>query len=159
MVASTATSESAALTRSMRPAFSSRYSGSRNGPTASSRIITGTAIRNTEPHQNQVSSTPPISGPIAPPAEKEDIQTPIAKVRSFGSGNMLLIRDSVDGASVAAEMPSSARAMISISAEVEKAARIDARPKKTAPISSNLRRPIRSPSVPIVSNAPAIMKP
>ena len=159
MVASTASSDSAALTRSMRPAFSSRYSGNRNGATASRSTITGTAIRNTEPHQNQVSSRPPISGPIAPPAEKLDIQTPMAKVRSFGSGNMLEISDSVDGASVAADRPSRARATISISALVEKAARIEPMPKAKAPIISSLRRPMRSPSVPMVISAPAIMKP
>src|SRR5688572_4892029 len=100
----------------MRPAFSSRYSGKSDGATASSSTITGTAIRNTDPHQNQLSSKPPISGPIAPPAEKLDIHMPIAKVRSFGSRNMLEINESVEGASVAADRPSNARATISNSA-------------------------------------------
>jgi hypothetical protein len=69
---------------------------------------------------------------------------------------MLLISDSVDGASVAAATPSSARAAISISALVEKAARTDAAPKPAAPISSRRRRPMRSPSLPIVISSPAI---
>jgi len=42
---------------------------------------------------------------------------------------------------------------------VENAARIEARPKPADPISSSLRRPIRSPSVPIVISQPATMKP
>ena len=46
-----AASDSSTLGTSIRPAFSSRYSGSRNGPTASSTTIAGTPIRNAEPHQ------------------------------------------------------------------------------------------------------------
>jgi hypothetical protein len=96
---------------------------------------------------------------MAAPAEKLAIQTPIATVRSFGSRNMLRISESVDGASVAAAIPSSARATISISALVEKAAKTEAAPNAAAPISSSLRRPIRSPSVPIVIRLPATRKP
>ena len=40
--------------------------------------MSGTASRNTEPHQNHSSSSPPISGPAAPPAEKAETHTPIA---------------------------------------------------------------------------------
>jgi hypothetical protein len=76
--ASTATSDSPALTRSSRPAAGSRYSGSTRGPSSSSSAITGTASKNTEPHQKRSSSTPPNTGPIAPPAEKLVIQIPIA---------------------------------------------------------------------------------
>ena len=112
----------AALIRSSLPASGSRYSGSSRGPTTSSSPITGSAGRNTEPHQKRSSSSPPISGPIAAPAEKLVIHTPIAKVRSRGWSNMLRISDSVDGASVAPATPSSARAAISISALVESAA-------------------------------------
>ncbi len=72
---------------------------------------------------------------------------------------MLKISDIVDGASVAPATPSSARAPISISALVENAARIDARPNAAAPIISSLRRPIRSPSVPIVISDPATRNP
>jgi MFS family permease len=46
-------------------AVGSRYSGSRNGPVASSSIITGTPIRNADPHQKYSSSAPPASGPTA----------------------------------------------------------------------------------------------
>ena len=72
---------------------------------------------------------------------------------------MLRISDSVDGASVAPAIPSSARVAISISALVEKAASTDATPNAAAPIISSRRRPMRSPSVPIVISEPATMKP
>jgi hypothetical protein len=99
----------------------SRYSGSRRGPTISSTTITGTLSRNTDPHQNISSITPPTSGPITPPSEKLVIQTPIAVVRCRGSRNMLRISDSVDGAMVAPATPSSARVTINISRVVENA--------------------------------------
>ncbi len=117
-----APSDSATLGRSMRPASGSRYSGSSRGPTTSSSTITGTATRNTEPHQKNSSSTPPTSGPIAAPAEKLAIHTPMANWRWCASWNMLRISDSVDGASVAPATPSSARVAISISALSENAA-------------------------------------
>ena len=49
--------------------------------------------------------------------------------------------ESVDGASVAPARPCSARATISISALVEKAARTEVTPKAAAPISSTLAAP------------------
>ena len=149
----------AALTRSRRPASGSRYSGSSRGPTASSSTITGTARRKTEPHQKRSSRSPPASGPIAAPAEKLVTHTAIATVRCPSSRNMLRIRESVDGARVAAATPSSAREAISISALVEKAATTEAAPKAAAPVSSSRRRPTRSPSVPIVMSRPASRKP
>ncbi len=65
----------------------------------------------------------------------------------------------VDGASVAPATPSRARIAISISALREKAAITDASANAAAPISSSLRRPIRSPRVPMVISEPAIRKP
>ena len=121
--------------------------------------MTGSASRNTAPHQNTSSTRPPSTGPIALPAEKLPIQTPIAIDRCFGSWNMWKISDSVDGASVAPASPSSARLTISISALVEKAASTETAPNAAAPISSSRRRPIRSPSVPIVTSEPATMNP
>ena len=79
--------------------------------------------------------------------------------RCRASRNMLLISARVDGVSVAPAMPSSARAPISISGVVEKAARIDATPNAAAPISSSLRRPIRSPRVPMVIRKPGEHEP
>jgi hypothetical protein len=87
------------------------------------------------------------------------IQTPIANVRCWSSWNMLRISESVDGAIVAPAIPSSAREAMSISALVENALSREAAPKATAPMRSRRRRPIRSPSVPIVIRAPATMNP
>ena len=67
--------------------------------------------------------------------------------------------ESVDGASVAPATPSSARMAMSISALLENAATTEATPNAAAPIRSSRRRPIRSPSVPIVINDPATRKP
>jgi len=156
---STATSSRAALAGSSRPASGARYSGSTRGPSSSSSAITGTASRNTEPHQKRSSSTPPSSGPTAPPAEKLVIHTPMAVERCLGSANMLKINDSVDGASVAPATPSSARQAISIPGLVENAATTEMTPKAAAPDSSSRRRPIRSPRVPMVIRNPATMNP
>ena len=87
------------------------------------------------------------------------IQMLIAVVRCRGWTNMFRISESVEGATVAPATPSSARVAISIAAVRENAARIDATPKNAAPIISNRRRPIRSPSVPAVINDPATRKP
>src|SRR5436190_24338595 len=105
---------SPALSTSGLPALGSRYSGRRNGPTASSRIMTGTLIKNTAPHEKYSRIAPPSSGPIAPPSEKAMIQILIAVVRSRASRNMLRISESVDGAMVAPAMPSRAREPISL---------------------------------------------
>ena len=68
---------------------------------------------------------------------------------------MLLIRASVDGASVAPATPQQRAATISISGLTEKAAVAETTANAAAPTSSNRRRPTRSPSVPIVMTNPA----
>ena len=155
--ARTATRDMAALIRSRRPASGSRYSGRTRGPRTSRAAITGTASRNTEPHQKRSSRIPPSTGPIAPPAEKLVIQIPMAVDRCPGSVNMLKISDSVDGARVAPAM-GSARLAIRDSALVDSAASTDTTPKAVAPSSSSRRR-IRSPRVPMVTRNPATMNP
>ena len=55
--------------------------------------------------------------------------------------------------------PSNARATMSISVLVENAASTETAANATAPIMSRRRRPIRSPSVPIVIKEPATRKP
>ena len=93
------------------------------------------------------------------PAEKAEIHMLTAKVRSCGVRNMLVISDSVDGARVAPAIPSAARASMSVCADFEKAAAIDTAPKAAAPSSNTLRRPMRSPSPPMIIRKPATMKP
>jgi hypothetical protein len=72
---------------------------------------------------------------------------------------MFLMSESVEGASVAPATPRIARVAISIAALVDRAAAIDDSPNDAAPISSSRRRPMRSPSVPIVIRHPAKTKP
>jgi hypothetical protein len=96
---------------------------------------------------------------MAAPAEKLATQTAMAVVRCPASANMLRIRESVDGASVAAATPSKPRAAISCSEVAEKAVSTDTPPNAAAPIMSSFRRPMRSPSVPIVISEPASRNP
>jgi hypothetical protein len=70
---------------------------------------------------------------------------------------MLRINAIVDGISVAPATPSSARAAISMAGVVAYAASTEVTPNPVAPISSSRRRPMRSPSVPIVTRKPASM--
>ena len=126
---------------------------------ASRSRTTGTASRNTDPHQKFASITPPTTGPATAPPMNPPVNTATAAARCFGSWNMWLISAKPDGASVAAATPISARAVISIPALLEKAASTDADPNAAAPDRSSRRRPSRSPSVPIVIRNPAIMKP
>ncbi len=72
---------------------------------------------------------------------------------------MLRMSEKVEGASVAPATPSAARVAISIPALVENAASTEATPNTVAPIISSLRRPMRSPSVPMVMSEPATRKP
>ncbi len=121
--------------------------------------MTGVPARKTEPHQKRSSRRPPASGPMAVPAEKLAIQAPTATVRSAGFGNMLRIKDRLEGASVAPASPRAARAAISMPALLAKAAKMEAMPKARAPASSRRRRPMRSPSVPMGMSDPARTKP
>ena len=83
----------------------------------------------------------------------------MATVRCPACKNMLRIRDRVDGARVAPAIPSNARVAMSIWALLENAASTEATPNAAAPIRSSRRRPIRSPSVPMVISDPAIRNP
>src|SRR3989338_7067900 len=98
-------------------------------------------------------------GPIAAPAEKAEIQRPIALDLSLGSLNMLKIKDSVDGPRVAPPIPRRARETISISGVFENAAIIENKPKTEDPSIKSFLLPILSPRVPIVTRNPATIKP
>ena len=80
---------------------------------------------------------------------------PIAFARWPGSVNIVRTRAIVEGIRVAPPMPRSARAAIRVSALFAYAASREAAPKAAAPISRSLRRPMRSPSEPIVISRPA----
>ncbi len=126
---------------------------------ASNRTITGTAMRNAAPHQNQSNSAPPTSGPSATPPDSDAAQMPIAVPRWCGCRNMLLSKAKVDGISVAPATPSTARAAMSMPVLVEYAASTDETANTPAPSRRSLRRPIRSPSTPMGTRKPAIMNP
>ncbi len=137
------------------PGFGSRDSGSRISPPISSGSSIGTARKNTEPHQKCSSRIPPITGPSTAPPENAAAQMAIAVRRSIGSLKMLRSRESVAGMSMAPKTPSRVRAAISCPASVAKAASPETRAKPTAPVSSTLRRPMRSPSEPMGTSRPA----
>jgi hypothetical protein len=96
---------------------------------------------------------------MATPSDRLVTQTPIAIVRCRGSSNIVRISDSVEGISVAPATPSRARAAMSIPGLVENAASTEAPANVAPPISSRRRRPILSPSVPIVMSDAAIRNP
>ena len=92
------------------------------------------------------------------PPDTLAITIPTATVRCRGSRNMATVRESTDGINVAPEIPSSARIAMSAPALGAYAASTDATPYAAAPISRRRRRPIRSPSVPMVISDPASRK-
>jgi hypothetical protein len=93
------------------------------------------------------------------PTTKNPAQTAMALARCRGWRNRLVISDRVEGVRVAPAIPSSAREAISIWGLVDQAARTEASPNAAAPISSSRRRPIQSPTVPMVIRKPATMNP
>jgi hypothetical protein len=93
------------------------------------------------------------------PHPKQPTQTAMAVARWRGSRNRVTISERVDGDTTAPAIPSTARLAISISGLFAYAAATDAALNSTAPVSRSFRRPIRSPSVPIVIMKPATMKP
>ena len=119
--------------------------------------MTGTPSRKTEPHQKDCSSRPPTTGPIEAPTRKASTHTEVAVERWRGSGNRVRIRARVDGARVAPATPSAARAAMSMPGPVAKAATSEATVKAAAPSSRSRRRPMRSPTAPIVMSSPATM--
>jgi hypothetical protein len=120
-----------------------------------SSTITGTARRNTDPHQKCSSSQPPTIGPRADPIAKPDAHRPMATRRRAGSGKVVRISERVEGIKVAPATPSIARAAISTAGLVAKAASVDATANPVAPMSRSRRRPMRSPRLPIVMSRPA----
>ena len=119
-------------------------------------MTTGTLIRNTDPHQKCSNRKPPRIGPSAAPTTANDPQTAIAKLRSRSTVKVTRTRASVAGIIAAAPTARNARAAIRILAEGENAATSEAMPNSTRPIRNICRWPMRSPSVPVPSNSPAI---
>ena len=80
----------------------------------------------------------PADGRSGDPAERETGDPdPDGGTALLCMGNIVRISDSVEGASVAAATPRTARAAINISALVEYAAAVEVQPNATAPISNS----------------------
>ena len=148
-------SDSRMLGTSTGPGAGSFDSRTSSGVSTSSGMRTGTASRNTEPHQKCSMSRPPTIGPSADPAAKPDAQIAIATRRWSRSWNTLRSSDSVEGMSIAPKKPRTALAAISSSAVGANAAAAETAANPVAPISSTVRRPIRSPRLPIATSRPA----
>ena len=117
-------------------------------------MITGTLMRNTEPHQKCSSSRPDVIGPMATPAPDTPAQMAMACVRSC-AGKTLVRIDRVDGMMNAAARPMMARPAITCPDESESEAKIAPAMKSTSPNCSAPLRPKRSPRVPAVNSMPA----
>ena len=86
----------------------SRDSGTIHRVPARTTAATGTATRNTEPHQKKFNRIPLIGGPMAPPAPANAAQTATALGRS-ARGKITVAIDSVAGMTSAAASPMPAR--------------------------------------------------
>ncbi len=89
--------EHARPTGSGRSAAGFRDSGTSRHAATTPTISNGTLTRNTEPHANLDSNRPPASGPSAIPTPIVPPHTPIARARSWASGNTLSRVDSPAG--------------------------------------------------------------
>ena len=104
------------------------------------------------------SSQPPTIGPSAIATPVIAPHKPIARARSPRSVNTLVSSDSVDGNTIAAPTPITARAAISAPAlSISPPARL-ARPNTDRPASSIPLRPNRSDRLPAASTEPANSK-
>ena len=93
---------------------------------------------------------------MAAPADPIVPQIPSAMARSRLSSKVLRIIPNTQGIIMAPPNANKARAAISIEAVWENAARTEAIPNITKPISRILRLPTRSAKVPIGTKSPAI---
>lgn len=132
-------------------------SGRAQPPTTTMKSTTGTLISSTEPQKKCSSSRPARDGPTDAPADPAALQMPMAVVRCRGSVNTVRISANVGGIRPAPAIPCRARATTSVLASGAKAAATLITPKPTAAISSSRLRPIRSPTLPMVTSKPASM--
>ena len=103
--------QSSALQRSTGGVDGSCERGTHRATRIRATITTGTFTRNTEPHQNRESRSPPTSGPTAVNVPPTPDQIEIARPRSC-SGKMLLSTESVDGIVAAPPTPITPRAIV-----------------------------------------------
>src|SRR5215470_2984971 len=101
--------EASTPTKSIRPGSGFFDSGTSSAIAATLTAVTGTLMRNTDPHQKWASSNPPTMGPMAMPMPTATAQIPMARDRSTGSNTLEMI-DSVCGITAAAARPITAQA-------------------------------------------------
>ena len=130
-------------------------SGTKRRPPVKARATIGMFTMNTDPHQKCSSSQPPLRGPMAMPMAEKPAQTAMARARSAGTVNTLLMMERVAGMISAPPMPMTARVAMSWSAEPASADATDPMPKISSPMLSPRRRPKRSPRLPAVRRRPA----
>lgn len=132
----------------------SRVSGTvRTMPTMTSSP-TGMLSQNAQRHDTSVASQPPISGPIAAMPPIAEPQTANAMVRARPVKVALSV-DRVLGTIMAAPMPCTSRAVISMVPLVLEPATTEEAMNTTMPVAKTLRRPCRSPKRPTVSSRAA----
>ena len=146
--------ESTAPSGSSRDFSGSRDSGTSAGAAASAATTMGMLTRNTAVQSKCSISQPPATGPTAIPSPATAAQMPIALGRS-SAGKTFVRMDSVEGMMSAPPTPIRARLAIRASALGANAESSDPAPNTERPATSALRRPKRSPRLPIVSSSPA----
>src|SRR5262249_56916933 len=85
-------------------------SGSTRGRAGAAATPIGTLTNSTHRHEAYVVSRPPVISPTAPPATLIAAYTPIARLRGWPSGKVVVISASAAGAIIAAPAPCTARA-------------------------------------------------
>ena len=107
--------------------------GVTSSPLMNAAITTGTLIRNTEPHQKCLSSSPPIMGPKALPTMDRQLHRAIARLRSRSSSKVIRMSARVAGIIVAAPIARIARAPINAPGVGANAAAREASPNNARP--------------------------
>src|SRR5262249_14411648 len=132
----TPTTDSTTPSGSNRDASGLRDSGITNHPTTNATRTIGTLTRNTDPHPNCESSTPPNTGPSAIPRPAIADHTPRARPRSLGSVKTLVTTATDVGRISAAPIPMTARHATSAAALADQAAAKEAAPNTISPTRS-----------------------
>ena len=101
-----------------------------------------------------MTSRPPASSPAAPPPTLIAAYTPIARLRGGPGGNVVTMRASAAGATIAPPAPCTTRAASSHAWEVANPPAREAAENSSRPVTNIRRRPSRSPARPPSSSSP-----
>lgn len=95
---------------------------------------------------------------MVPPPAATNPNTPIARARSAGSVNVVMMIESTAGAMIAPPTPCNARAATNVACEPEIPQRSEANVKRESPTMNTRLRPKRSPALPPRSRKPPKVK-